>query len=32
VRQRQEKQLHRWAKELGYTLTKLAPAAAAPSA
>jgi transposase len=28
VRQRQEKQLHRRAKELGYALTKLAPAAA----
>jgi hypothetical protein len=31
VRQRQEKQLQRRAKELGYTLTKLAPAAAPPA-
>jgi transposase len=31
VRQRQEKQLHRRAKELGYTLTKLAPAAELPA-
>jgi transposase len=31
VRQRQEKQLQRRAKELGYTLTKLAPAAAGPA-
>ena len=31
VRQRQEKQLHRRAKALGYTLTKLAPAAEGPA-
>jgi hypothetical protein len=31
VRQRQEKQLQRRAKELGYVLTKLAPAAAGPA-